>query len=423
MRPRVPVVDTRLDNGLRVVVSEDHLLPVVAVNVWYAVGSRHEQPGRTGLAHLFEHLMFQGSTNVASGEHFSLVQNAGGTLNGTTSFDRTNYFESLPVGALDLALWLESDRMGGLLDALTQENLDNQRDVVKNERRQRYDNQPYGTAVERLLPLLLPAGHPYAHTPIGSMADLDAVTLEDCAEFFRTYYAPGNALLAVVGDVDPDDVVRRAERYFGPLPAYTAAPPPPDGRLGGPVGRRREVVDERVPSPAVYLAWALPADGTDEIEAAEAALGVLGAGLSSRLEQRLVREEQLAQDVTVQVLRLVGGVSVALLISHARSGVTVDRIEAAVEDETAGLAAAGPRPDEVDVVQALAERAWLSQVETCTGRADQLARFATLFGEPSRVNRVLERIAGVTPSQLRAAAARWFAPDNQATLVYPGAGG
>lgn len=423
MRPRLPLVEARLDNGLRVVVSEDHLLPVVAVNVWYAVGSRHEQPGRTGLAHLFEHLMFQGSTNVASGEHFALVQQAGGTLNGTTSFDRTNYFESLPVGALDLALWLESDRMGGLLDALTQDNLDNQRDVVKNERRQRYDNQPYGTAIERLLPLLLPAGHPYAHTPIGAMSDLDAVSLEDCAEFFRTYYAPGNAVLAIVGDVEANDVVRRVERYFGPVPAYTAAPPPPDGRLDGPVGSRREVLDESVPSPAVYLAWALPADGTDEIEAAEAALGVLGAGLSSRLERRLVREEQLAQDVTVQVLRLVGGVSVALLISHARSGVTVERVEAAVESEVAALAAGGPQPDEVDVVRALAERVWLSQVETCTGRADQLARFGTLFHDPSQVNHVLDRIAGVTPEQVRAAAALWFTPDNMAALAYPGAGG
>ena len=193
----------RLANGLRVVLSEDHLTPVAAVCLWYDVGSRHEVKGRTGLAHLFEHLMFQGSASVKGNGHFELVQGAGGSLNGTTSFERTNYFETMPAHQVELALWLEADRMGSLLTALDQESLDNQRDVVKNERRQRYDNVPYGTAFERLAALAYPDGHPYHHTPIGSMADLDAASLEDARAFFRTYYAPGNAVLAVVGDIDP----------------------------------------------------------------------------------------------------------------------------------------------------------------------------------------------------------------------------
>ena len=193
------LLDTHLANGLRVVVAPDPLAPAAAVNLWYDVGSRHEDVTRTGLAHLFEHLMFQGSRQVASGEHFSLLQAVGGRLNATTSFDRTNYFETVPAHALELALWLEADRMGGLLDALGDDGLANQRDVVKNERRQRYDNQPYGTAWEQLFALGYPEGHPYHHMPIGSMAHLDAVTLADCQEFFRNHYAPDNAVLTVAG--------------------------------------------------------------------------------------------------------------------------------------------------------------------------------------------------------------------------------
>src|SRR5215467_10522471 len=213
--PVVEFIDERLPNGLRLITVEDHLAPVAAVNVWYSVGSKHEVPGKTGFAHLFEHVMFQGSAHVGKAEHMALVQAAGGTLNGTTWLDRTNYFETVPSHQLELALWLEADRMGGLLDALDQENLDNQRDVVKNERRQAYDNQPYGTAYERLFAMLFPPSHPYHHLPIGSMADLDAASLEDVRSFFRAHYAPDNCVLAVVGDADPDEVAALVERHFG----------------------------------------------------------------------------------------------------------------------------------------------------------------------------------------------------------------
>ncbi len=234
--PDVAFSDQRLSNGLRVIVAEDHLAPVVAVNLWYDVGSKHEVPGKTGFAHLFEHVMFQGSRHVAKAEHIALVQAAGGTMNGSTWLDRTNYFETLPAHQLDLALWLEADRMATLLDALSQENLDNQREVVKNEKRWSYDNRPYGSFQEKLQAHLFPPEHPYHHSTIGSMDDLDAATIEDVSEFFRTYYAPNNAVVSVVGDVEATHVVAAAERYFGAIPANPTHPgarrpvPPSDAR-------------------------------------------------------------------------------------------------------------------------------------------------------------------------------------------------
>src|SRR3954463_11338928 len=285
----------RLANGLRVVLSEDHLTPVAAVCLWYDVGSRHEVGGRTGLAHLFEHLMFQGSASVKGNGHFELVQAAGGSLNGTTSFERTNYFETMPAHQLELALWLEADRMGSLLAALDQESLDNQREVVKNERRQRYDNVPYGTAFERLTALAYPDGHPYHHTPIGSMADLDAASLQDAQEFFRTYYAPNNAVLAVVGDIDPEQTLAWIEKYFGSLKSHDAKPRPRDGSLPETIGEQlREVVEEEVPARALMAAYRLPHDGTRACDAADLALPVLGGGESSRLYNRLVRRDRTA---------------------------------------------------------------------------------------------------------------------------------
>src|SRR5712672_3805531 len=216
---RIPIETFRLPNGLFVTLSEDHTAPLVAVNLWYHVGSANERAGRTGFAHLFEHMLFQGSANVGANEHFELVQRAGGTLNGSTWLDRTNYFETVPSNQLELAIWLEADRMGTLLDALSQENLDNQREVVKNEKRWSYDNRPYGSWNEKLQAHLFPPEHPYHHTTIGSMEDLDAASVEDVSEFFRTYYAPNNAVLSVVGDADPVAVRAWVDRYFGGIPA------------------------------------------------------------------------------------------------------------------------------------------------------------------------------------------------------------
>ncbi|HEX9109782.1 MAG TPA: insulinase family protein, partial [Longimicrobiales bacterium] len=262
---QIPIEEHRLENGLRVVLSHDPSAAVVAVNLWYAVGSRNERPGRTGFAHLFEHMMFQGSAHVPETAHFALVEKAGGSLNGSTWLDRTNYFETLPSNYLELALWLESDRMGWLLDALTQEKLDNQRDVVKNERRWRVDNQPYGDWDERIQAMVYPPEHPYHHSLIGSMEDLDAASLEDVEQFFRTYYAPNNAVLTIAGEFDPSEALRLVREYFGPIPAGPPLPPIP-GTVDIPlsIGRElRETVYQDVSLPRAFAAYRIAPYGSD----------------------------------------------------------------------------------------------------------------------------------------------------------------
>ncbi|WP_328718967.1 insulinase family protein [Streptomyces sp. NBC_00247] len=409
----------RLANGLRVVLSEDHLTPVAAVCLWYDVGSRHEVEGRTGLAHLFEHLMFQGSKQVKGNGHFELVQGAGGSLNGTTSFERTNYFETMPTHQLELALWLEADRMGSLLAALDEESMENQRDVVKNERRQRYDNVPYGTAFERLTALAYPEGHPYHHTPIGSMADLDAATLEDAQEFFRTYYAPNNAVLSVVGDIDPEETLAWIEKYFGSIPSHDGKKPPRDGSLPGTIGGQlREVVHEEVPARALMAAYRLPHDGTREADAADLALTVLGGGESSRLHNRLVRRDRTAVAAGFGLLRLAGAPSLGWLDVKTSGGVEVESIETAVDEELERFATEGPTPEEMERAQAQLEREWLDRLGTVSGRADELCRFAVLFGDPQLALTAVGRVLDITADEVRKVAAATLRPDNRAVLVY-----
>lgn len=409
----------RLANGLRVVLSEDHLTPVAAVCLWYDVGSRHEVKGRTGLAHLFEHLMFQGSKNVSGNDHFELVQGAGGSLNGTTSFERTNYFETMPTHQLELALWLEADRMGSLLAALDDESMENQRDVVKNERRQRYDNVPYGTAFEKLTALAYPDGHPYHHTPIGSMADLDAASLEDARTFFRTYYAPNNAVLSVVGDIDPERTLAWIEKYFGTIPAHDGKQPPRDGSLPEIMGEQlREEIVEEVPARALMAAYRLPHDGTRECDAADVALTILGSGDSSRLHNRLVRRDQSAVAAGFGMLRLAGAPSLGWLDVKTSSGVEVPDIEAAVDEELARFAAEGPTAEEMERAQAQLEREWLDRLSTVSGRADELCRFAVLFGDPQLALTAVQRVLDITAEEVQAVAAARLRPDNRAVLVY-----
>jgi predicted Zn-dependent peptidase len=407
-----------LANGLRVVLSEDHLTPVAAVCLWYDVGSRHEVKGRTGLAHLFEHLMFQGSGSVKGTAHFELVQGAGGSPNGTTSFERTNYFETMPAHQLELALWLEADRMGSLLMALDQENLDNQRAVVKNERRQRYDNQPYGTAFEKLTALAYPDGHPYHHTPIGSMADLDAASLEDARDFFRTYYAPNNAVLTIVGDIDPQQTLAWVEKYFGSIPAHDK-PEPRDGSLPEIIGEQlREVVEENVPARALMAAYRLPQDGTRECDAADVALTVLGGGESSRLYNRLVRRDRTAVGAGFGLMRLAGAPSLGWLDVKTSSGIEVPDVEAAVDEELARFAEEGPTPEEMERAQAQLEREWLDMLGTVAGRADQLCRYAVLFGDPQLAFTAVQRVLDVTAEEVQAIAKARLRRDNRAVLVY-----
>ncbi|MET9397253.1 pitrilysin family protein [Kitasatospora sp. NPDC002965] len=415
----IAITEHRLANGLRVVLSEDHLTPVAAVCLWYDVGSRHEVKGRTGLAHLFEHLMFQGSANVSNNGHFELVQGAGGSLNGTTSFERTNYFETMPAHQLELALWLEADRMGSLLAALDETSMENQRDVVKNERRQRYDNVPYGTAFEKLTALSFPDGHPYHHTPIGSMADLDAATLEDARAFFRTYYAPNNAVLSVVGDIDPEQAIAWVEKYFGSIPAHDGKQPPRDGALPDTVGREvRELIREDVPSRALMASYRLPHDGTREADAADLALTILGSGESSRLYNRLVRRDRTAVAAGFGLLRLAGAPSLGWLDVKTSGDATVEQIDAAVDEELARFAAEGPTPAELERAQAQIEREWLDRLTTVAGRADELCRFAVLFGDPKLLNDALPKVLDVTAEEVRAVAESRLHPQNRAVLVY-----
>ncbi len=415
----LPITEHRLANGLRVVLSEDHLTPVTAVCLWYDVGSRHEVKGRTGLAHLFEHLMFQGSANVSNNGHFELVQNAGGSLNGTTSFERTNYFETMPAHQLELALWLEADRMGSLLAALDDASMENQRDVVKNERRQRYDNVPYGTAFEKLTALSYPDGHPYHHTPIGSMADLDAATLEDARAFFRTYYAPNNAVLSIVGDLDPEQTIAWVEKYFGTIPAHDGKQPPRDGTLPEVIGAEiRELIEEDVPSRALMAAYRLPHDGTREADAADLALTILGSGESSRLYNRLVRHDRTAVTAGFGMLRLAGAPSLGWLDAKTSGDATIEQIEAAVDEELARFAAEGPTPEELERAQAQIEREWLDRLTTVAGRADELCRFAVLFGDPKLVNSALDKVLDITAEEIKSVAAARLRPDNRAVLVY-----
>ncbi len=417
--PAVAFTDERMANGLRLIVAEDHLAPVVAVNVWYNVGSKHEQAGKTGFAHLFEHVMFQGSRNVAKAEHIALIQAAGGTMNGTTWLDRTNYFETLPSHQLDLGLWLEADRMATLLDALSQENLDNQREVVKNEKRWSYDNRPYGSWQEKLQAHLFPPEHPYHHSTIGSMEDLDAASLEDVREFFRTWYAPNNAVLSVVGDVDTATVRASAERYFGAIPANPGIPTLPDLSLPPTLGgERRETVHDRVPLPRVYVGFRAPVYGDPRLDALDVAGQIVAGGKGSRLHRRLVREERIAQDVALFTLGFIGGASVCAGWATVRPGVRVDRVENAVLEELERMAIEPVSADELARAFALIEADELGGLQRVEERADRLSMYATLFDDPGLINRMLTRYLEVTPEAIMEVAAATFRPDNRLILTY-----
>jgi predicted Zn-dependent peptidase len=417
--PTVSFTDERLPNGLRLIIAEDHLAPVVAVNIWYNVGSKNEVPGKTGFAHLFEHVMFQGSRNVAKAEHIALVQAAGGTMNGTTWLDRTNYFETMPSHQLELALWLEADRMGTLLDALSQENLDNQREVVKNEKRWSYDNRPYGSWNEKLQAHLFPPEHPYHHTTIGSMEDLDAASVEDVSEFFRTYYAPNNAVLSVVGDADPTAVRAWVGRYFGGIPANPSIPPVGNLSLPPILGEeRRETVRDKVPLPRVYVGFRAPVFGDPRLDALDIAAQVLAGGKGSRLHRRLVRDERIAQDVALFSLGFVGGASLAAGWVTVRPGVEVGRVESALHEELARIATEPVSDDELERARALIETDELGSLSRVEERADRLSMYATLFDDPDLINRMLPRYLSVTAADIKAASAAVFRPDNRIVLTY-----
>ena len=397
-----------LPNGLTVLVHEDHKAPIVAVNVWYHVGSKNERPGRTGFAHLFEHLMFNGSEHYDK-EFQDPLERAGATdLNGTTNEDRTNYFANVPTSALDLALWLESDRMGHLLGALTQAKLDEQRGVVQNEKRQNED-EPYGKVWDFLTPRLYPANHPYSWTVIGSMEDLDAAKLDDVKAWFRSYYGPANAVLVVAGDIDVATAKAKVARYFGDIPSG-----PPVARqetwIAKRTGSQRGVMQDRVPQARLYKVWNVPEWGSADGGYLGLAASALSTGKSSRLFKRLVYDEQIATDVDASVdLREIGGLFT--IEAGVRPGVDPARVERAIDEELARLLAAGPTAVELQRAKTLTRAGFIRGVERIGGfggKSDVLAKGEVFAGRPDYYRTQLARVAAATAAQVRGAAVRWL---------------
>ena len=397
-----------LANGLTLLVHEERSAPIVAVNLWYHVGSKDESPGRTGFAHLFEHLMFQGSENFDD-EYLNFVQQLGASdLNATTWFDRTNYFQTVPVTALDTVLWLESDRMGHFLGAITPEKLDEQRDVVKNEKRQS-KNQPYGRVFEHVLRNVFPADHPYSWETIGSMEDLDAATLEDVKEWFRTWYGPDNAVLVIAGDVDTDDVIARVERFFGPIP-----PGPPLLRQQEWIPRhdveRRMLMQDRVSQSRLYMAWSGPRWGTRDAHLLELAAAILGGDRNSRLYKRLVLDEQIATDVSVAPLALeIAGIS--YVVASAQPGVPLAQIEAVVREEFERFFRDGPTQRELDRVRTQGRASFVRALEKIgggAGRAGVLAQGMVYGNDPDAWKQWLADVDGARRQDLRTVAEEWL---------------
>ncbi|MCY4397881.1 MAG: pitrilysin family protein [Gemmatimonadetes bacterium] len=406
-----------LDNGLKVVLAPDRTTPVVGVNLWYGVGSRNEPSGRTGFAHLFEHLMFQGSAHVPRNGHFHFIERVGGSANATTWFDRTNYYETVPSHHLDLALWLESDRMGWMLPAMTGEKLENQRQVVMNERRQRYDNQPYGDWDERIQSLLFPATHPYHHTVIGSMEDIAAASLPDVRNFFATYYVPNNAVLSICGDCDPDEAVERARHYFDPI-GPGPEPPSIPGTARIPFatgGTLRADVRAAVPLPKVYMASRVPPFTADAFYAGEVVSYCLGRGRSSRLYDRVVRNLE-AESATCHLLPLTTGAAIFLVIATGFPHTDVDELERSVVREIEGI---GDLTEE-EAARAIigSETSTLRQLQRVETRADLLSMYATHFGDATRLERDLRRLRSVTVREARDWGRSYLHGENRVSVRY-----
>ena len=416
---RIPIETFQLPNGLFVTLSEDHTAPIVAVNLWYHVGSANERAGRTGFAHLFEHMLFQGSADVAANEHFELIQRAGGTLNGSTWLDRTNYFETVPSHQLEFVLWLEANRMGWLLPAMTQQKLDTQRAVVKNERRWSVDNQPYGTWWERLPALTFPATHPFHHSLIGSMEDLDAASLDDIKHFFATYYTPDNAVLSIAGDFDGTEARALVGRHFGAIPRGVGKPPLPEMTLPATFGGwMRAVVPDDVMLPRLFLAFRTPPFGTADYYNASVASAILGLRKGSRLYRHLVRDRQVAAEVQAFTYDLTKGSDLLVVDVTARPTVSAEALERHVADEVDALVRDGAGEDEVNRAVALVQTEFVAAMQSAGERADRLSLFATYFRDPGLVNMQVERYHAVTADSVNAFVRDRLGEDNRASLLF-----
>ena len=417
---RAPYERFRLDNGLTVILHKDDAQPRVAVNLWYHVGSSRERPGRTGFAHLFEHLMFEGSKNVPEGSFDRWLEAAGGDNNGSTTEDRTNYWEEVPPSALELALFLESDRMGFLLDTMTKERVDGQRDVVKNERRQSYENRPYGEADLVLPGLLWPNGHPYSWTVIGSMRDLTAASYDDVTHFFQTYYAPGNASLVIAGPIDVEQTKAWVQRWFSDVPKGRAVPPqePMPASLSV---EKAAVLEDDVQLPKLVLAWpTVPAFAHGDA-ALDAVAAVLGEGKQSRLHKRLVYELEMAQSVDVyHASQKLGGTFAVEIV--ARPGKSLREVLDVVDEEITHLQAEGPSERELGRTKNRFEASFFDAFERVRGfggRADRMNLYAFLTGEPDGFAKDLARYRALTSADINNASVRFLTKGRVVLSVVP----
>jgi zinc protease len=423
---QIPYESFTLPNGLRVVYSEDHSTPIVSVDVWYNTGSRNERPGRSGFAHLFEHMMFEGSAHVKKGEHFQLISRAGGTENGSTAEDRTNYYETLPSNRLNLALWLEADRMRSL--AITEENFHNQRETVKEERRLRVDNQPYSPAfIDGMTWPFDSAGcFAYAHTVIGSMADLNAAQLSDVRAFFDTYYVPNNATLVVVGDFKPLELRRYVNQYFSEIPRRADPPAVPCTAPLSPGTRRRDVTDAHANLPAVVRIYRAPPHPDPDTPALELLNVILGQGESSRLNVAVVRREKaaLGTQVIVNPFDSRRGPGVLLVLAIANQGVDPLKLDTLVALQLDSLRATGVTPEELTKAKNTFRASFIHNRETTLGKAEELQHYHMFHPSLAEINSDLERFLAVTAEDVRRVAAKYLDPANAVVIIVkPAAGG
>jgi predicted Zn-dependent peptidase len=411
--PPVKFTDTRLDNGLRVIVSEDHSAPVFGIAVSYAVGSKDERKGRTGFAHLFEHMMFRGSENVGVGEHFFLVFNNGGSMNGTTNTDRTLYYEVMPKNQLDLALFLEADRMRSL--AVNKESLENQRQAVKEERRLRVDNQPYGKTFERADELVY-QNFAYKHSVIGSMEDLDAASVDDVNEFFKIYYAPNNAVLALVGDLDTKATINKVRKYFASIPRQETAKPV-DLTEPEQTAEQRERIEDRFARLArLDVIYKLPPSSTSDVDAMAVLASVLGGGESSRLFQKLVKEREAAVQVGSYIDPRIGPSQIQVT-AFVKPGQTPETVEGLIAEEISKVLSEPVTQGELDRARTGIRRNAVQSRQSALGRAIRLADDAVLFNDPGRINTLPERRMKVTAAQIQESARRHLRAANRTVLI------
>lgn len=412
--PPVKFEQFKLPNGLNVIMHVDKSTPIVAVDLWYHVGSKNEVPGRTGFAHLFEHMMFQGSKNY-NDDYFKPLQEAGATINGSTNTDRTNYYETVPTNFLELALYMEADRMGGLTEAMTMEKLNNQRDVVKNEKRQSYDNQPYGTASEKIAEIMYPANHPYHWTTIGSLDDLTAASMEDVKSFFRTYYVPNNCSLVIAGDFDPKQAKAWVEKYFGPIPRGKdiTRPNPPTPKFDAEI---RKSFEDDVPLPRLYMLWHTTKRFSGDDNALSMLGSVLSAGRNSRLQSKLIYEKQLVQDVSGfnQAREIAGAFQVQ---ATARPGKTLDEIEKEILSEIERIKKEPPTADEMERALNQLESQAVYGLQTVFGKADQMNNYYTMRGKPDYFQQNLNDFRKVTAADVQRVA-QTYLTDKKLVMSY-----